>query len=92
MQLSAGFTGDAYDKAMAESSFASLETDLVDRTSFRTRADARLALFDSIGAFCSRERRNSALGYLSPAEFEEVPSARADRLARHTADLHEAGP
>src|SRR5690242_713175 len=40
--LSMGSTGDAYDNAMAESFFASLETELLDRTSFRTRADARL--------------------------------------------------
>jgi putative transposase len=46
-----GSTGDAYDNAMAESFFASLETELLDRTTFRTRADARLAVFDYIEAF-----------------------------------------
>jgi putative transposase len=68
--LSMGSTGDAYDNAMAESFFASLETELLDRTTFRTRADARLAVFDYIEAFYNRIRRHSALGYLSPAEFE----------------------
>lgn len=68
--LSMGSTGDAYDNAMAESFFASLETELLDRTTFRTRADARLAVFDYIEAFYNRTRRHSALGYLSPAEFE----------------------
>jgi putative transposase len=67
---SMGSTGDAYDNAMAESFFASLETELLDRTSFRTRADARLALFDYIEVFYNRQRRHSALDYLSPAEFE----------------------
>lgn len=48
--LSIGSTGDAYDNAMAESFFASLETELIDRSSWRTRADARLAVFDYIEA------------------------------------------
>ena len=65
-----GSTGDAYDNAMAESFFASLETELIDRTSWRTRAEARLAVFDHIETFYNPHRRHSALGYLSPAEFE----------------------
>lgn len=68
--LSMGSTGDAYDNALAESFFASLESELLDRTSFRTRADARLAVFDYIEAFYNPIRRHSALAYLSPAEFE----------------------
>jgi putative transposase len=70
ISLSMGSTGDAYDNAMAESFFASLETELIDRSSWRTRADARLAVFDYIEAFYNPHRRHSALGYLSPAEFE----------------------
>ncbi len=70
ISLSMGSVGDAYDNAMAESFFASLETELLDRTSFRTRADARLAVFDYIEAFYNPHRRHSALAYLSPAEFE----------------------
>jgi len=68
--LSMGSTGDCFDNAMAESFFASLETELIDRASFRTRADARLAVFDYIEAFYNPHRRHSAIGYLSPAEFE----------------------
>ncbi len=68
--LSMGSTGDAYDNALAESFFASLETELIDRSSWRTRADARLAVFDYIEAFYNPRRRHSALGYLSPADFE----------------------
>jgi len=48
----------------------SLETELADRTSFRTRADARLAVFDYIEAFYNPRRRHSSLDYLSPADFE----------------------
>ena len=59
-----------FDNAMAESFFASLETELIDRSSWRTRAEARLAVFDYIEAFYNTHRRRSALDYLSPAEFE----------------------
>ena len=55
---------------MAESFFASLETELIDRSSWRTRADARLAVFDYIETFYNPIRRHSALGQISPAEFE----------------------
>lgn len=67
---SMGSTGDAYDNALAESFFASLETELIDRSTWRTAADARLAVFDYIEAFYNRQRRHSRLDYLSPAEFE----------------------
>ncbi len=67
---SMGSVGDAYDNAMAESFFGTLETELIDRSSWRTRADARLATFDYIEAFYNPIRRHSALGQLSPAEFE----------------------
>jgi transposase InsO family protein len=67
---STGSVGDCYDNALAESFFASLETELIDRSSWRTRADARLAVFDYIEAFDNPHRRHSALEYLSPAEFE----------------------
>lgn len=67
---SMGSTGDAYDNALAESFFATLETELIDRSSWRTRADARLAVFDYIEAFYNPRRRHSSLGQLSPAEFE----------------------
>jgi putative transposase len=65
-----------YDNALAESFFATLECELLDRTSFRTRDEARSALFAFIESFYNRQRRHSALGYLSPEEFEGrwVPS------------------
>jgi putative transposase len=68
--LSMGSKGDCFDNAMAESFFASLETELIDRSSWRTRAEARLAVFDYIEVFYNPRRRHSALGYLSPADFE----------------------
>ncbi len=67
---SMGSIGDAYDNALAESFFASLETELLMRHTFATRNAARLALFDFIEGFYNSHRRHSALGYLSPAAFE----------------------
>jgi len=67
---SMGSVGDAYDNALAEAFFATLEVELLMQHTFATRKAARLALFDFIEAFYNSHRRHSALGYLSPAEFE----------------------
>ena len=48
IRVSMGTVGDCYDNAMAEGFFASLECGLIDRTTFRSHADARLAVFDYI--------------------------------------------
>jgi putative transposase len=68
---SMGTVGDSYDNAMAESFFASLETELIDRTLWRSHAEARADVFDWIEVFYNRVRRHSALGYLAPADYEE---------------------
>ena len=68
---SVGRRGDAFDDAVAESFFATLETELFARTVFETRDQARLQLFDFIEGFYNPRRRHSALGYLSPQRFEE---------------------
>ena len=65
-----GSVGDAYDNAMAESFFASLECELIDRRTFKTKTEARLALFTYIEGWYNPRRRHSALGYRSPANFE----------------------
>jgi putative transposase len=65
-----GSKGDAYDNAMAESFFATLETELLWRHAFRTKGEARLAIFDFVEAFYNRERLHSSIGQLSPVEFE----------------------
>ena len=67
---SMGSVGDAYDNAMAESFFATLECELLDRRRFRTQAEARMAVFEFIEGFYNPRRRHSSLGYLSPVEFE----------------------
>jgi putative transposase len=67
---SMGSVGDAYDNAMVESFFATLECELLDRRRFRTQAEARMAVFEFIEGFYNQRRRHSSLGYLSPIDFE----------------------
>jgi putative transposase len=67
---SMGSVGDAYDNAMAESFFATLECELLARSRFRTQAEARNAVFEFIEGFYNPRRRHSSLAYLSPVEFE----------------------
>ena len=68
---SMGSVGDAYDNAMAESFFASLETELLDAHGVRGAAETRMALFQWIEGWYNSRRRHSALGYLSPNDFEK---------------------
>lgn len=63
--------GDCWDNAVAESFFATLKTELIYRTTFRTRARARRAIFEYIEGFYNRVRRHSYLGYVSPEAFEQ---------------------
>jgi putative transposase len=66
-----GSVGDAYDNAMAECFFASLECELLDRRCFKSKTEARLAVFTWIEGWYNLRRRHSALGYFSPMNFEE---------------------
>jgi putative transposase len=68
---SMGTVGDAYDNAMAESFFASLECELIDRRSWRTKTEARLAVFTWIESWYNPVRRHSGIGYQSPINFEK---------------------
>ena len=67
---STGSVGDAYDNAMCESFFATLECELLARSRFKTPAEARCAAFDFIEGFYNSRRRHSSIGYLSPVDFE----------------------
>ena len=62
---------NCWDNAPAESFFATLKKELVHHEVYETRAAARVSLFDYIEVFYNRERRHSALGYVSPLAFEE---------------------
>jgi putative transposase len=67
---SMGSVGDCYDNAMAESFFATLECEVLDRRRFHTQAEARLALFDWIEGWYNPRRRHSSLGRISPLSYE----------------------
>jgi transposase InsO family protein len=67
---SMGTVGDALDNAVAESFFATLQTELLNRHTWSTRRELMSAIFDYVEAFYNRRRRHSTLGYLSPDEFE----------------------
>ena len=71
---SMGSVGDAYDNAMAESFFATLECELLARHRFKTQDEARSAIFQFVEGFYNPRRRHSSLGYLSPDEFERQHS------------------
>jgi putative transposase len=73
---SMGSVGDAYDNAMCESFFATLEHELIGRSRFRTQAEARMAVLDFIEGWYNLRRRHSALGYRSPNDFERSSALR----------------
>jgi putative transposase len=67
---SMGSVGDAYDNALCESFFATLECELLETKSFRNQAEAKMAVFDFIEAWYNPYRRHSGLGQLSPLNYE----------------------
>jgi putative transposase len=80
---SMGSVGDAYDNALCESFFATLECELLDRVIFKTQAEARPAVFDFIEGFYNPQRRHSSIDYLSPMDYERryysTPRSESDQ-------------
>ena len=74
---SRGTVGDCYDNALCESFFATLECELLDRQSFHSQAEARMAIFRFIEGWYNPHRRHSALGQLSPINYERAHSTAA---------------
>lgn len=70
IQVSMSRTGNCYDNAVIESFWATLKVEQVHDQRYRTRAQARTDIFLFIEGFYNRRRRHSALGYLSPEQFE----------------------
>ena len=68
---SMGSVGDCYDNALAESFFATLECELIDRSTWRTHGEARQALFEYIEGWYNPRRRHSSIDYLSPMQYEQ---------------------
>ena len=77
---SMGRRGDAFDNALMESFFATLETELIDRHTFKTRDQARLELFHYLEGFYNPRRRHSALGYQSPERFEQQMTREGEKI------------
>ena len=75
---SMGSVGDAYDNAMAESFFASLECELIDRRSWKSYAEARMAIFTWIEGWYNPRRRHKGLGQKSPINFEKELQDKAN--------------
>jgi putative transposase len=67
---SMGTVGDAYDNAMAESFFATLEREVLNRRRFKSQAEAKMAIFDWLEGWYNPHRRHSALGRRSPVNYE----------------------
>ncbi len=69
---SVGSIGDCYDNALCESSFATLECEVIDRHSFPNHSQAKLAIFEYIEGGYNPQRRHSALKYQSPITYEKL--------------------
>jgi putative transposase len=69
--------GDCWDNAVAESFFSTLKAELVHRTDYVSRSQARASVFEYIEAFYNGRRRHSALGYVSPVEHETAAARKA---------------
>ncbi|QZN87079.1 integrase core domain-containing protein [Cellulomonas sp. C5510] len=67
---SMGSIGDCYDNAVIESFWSRMQVELLDRQSWRTRLELANAIFEYLEIFHNRQRRHSALGWLTPLEFE----------------------
>lgn len=65
-----GSVGDAYDNAMCDSFFSTLEAELLNRRAFTMKAEASMAVFEFIEGWYNPCRRHSALGYMSPINYE----------------------
>ena len=73
-----GSVGDCYDNAMCESFFATLECELIERSTFRSHAEAKLAIFQFIEGWYNPHRRHSSIEYLSPINYERRINATAE--------------
>ena len=87
---SMGSVGDAYDNAMAESFFASLECELIDRRSWKSFAEARMTIFTWIEGWYNPRRRHSGIGQKSPINFEKEMHNKAHAAMPATAELTSA--
>ncbi len=79
---SMGTVGDAYDNAMAESFFATLECELIARRKWETKTKARLEIFTWIETWYNPHRRHSSLGQMSPINFEKLQQEKKQTTSK----------
>jgi transposase InsO family protein len=94
-----GSKGDCFDNAVAESFFATLKKELINRRSWPSKAELRTEVFDYIEVFYNRERRHSTLGQRSPADYEKLPHPSSNKnkppnqtLSTKAGELHPGRP
>ena len=75
-----GTVGDGYDNAMMESFWSSMQIELLNRRRWKTRVELSTAMFEYIEVYYNRQRRHSALGYVSPIQYE-LASTRTQKSA-----------
>lgn len=81
MRLSVGRKGQCWDNAVAESFFATIKTELLDRQAWPAKAKAHKAIFEYVEGWYNTRRRHSSLGYLSPATYEATRYQPVDQVA-----------
>jgi putative transposase len=69
---------NCHDNAVAESFFNLLKRERIRRKVYRTRAEARHDVFDSIAMFCNPTRKHARKGMLSPGEFERQHKTQSE--------------
>jgi putative transposase len=72
LALSMGRVGDAFDNAMMEAFWGRMQTELLNRRRWRTRLELANSIFEYVEIFHNRKRRHSALGMLTPHEYETL--------------------
>jgi putative transposase len=75
-----GSRADCRDNALAESFFASLKKELINRCSWPSRGELRTAVFDHIELFYNTTRRHSTLGMLAPDQFEKMTTTNQTQV------------
>jgi transposase InsO family protein len=73
---SMGSIGDCYDNAVIESFWGRMQTELLNRRRWKTRIELANAIFDYLEIFHNRQRRHSAIGMLTPIEYEKLHYAQ----------------
>jgi putative transposase len=72
--------GNCWDNAVVESFFSTLKRELVHHRRYRTRAEARLDVFEYLEVFYNRRRLHSSLGYLSPVDYERKMAVNGEKV------------